>query len=68
MPLNIVFVKPRKLVATETLARLFPRLLETFRGSGGGAGGTHFHFRDFVGISGPKVPRDICKGRAGSQL
>ena len=24
-------------------------------------------FRDFFGISGPKWPRDLCKGRAGSQ-
>ena len=39
--------------------------LETFRGPG--AGGPGRHFRDFFGISGPKGPRDLCKGRAGSQ-
>ena len=39
--------------------------LETFRGSGAGDPGRHF--RDFFGISGPKGPRDLCKGRAGSQ-
>ena len=39
--------------------------LETFRGSG--AGGPGRNFRDFFGISGPKDPRDLCKGRAGSQ-
>ena len=37
--------------------------LETFRGSGTGGR----HFRDSFGISGPKGPRDLCKGRAGSQ-
>ena len=37
--------------------------LETFRGSG--AGGPGRHFRDSFGISGPKGPRDLCKGRAG---
>ena len=26
------------------------------------------HFRDLFGISGPKGPRDLCKGRAGSQF
>ena len=26
------------------------------------------HFRDFFGVSGPEGPRDLCKGRAGSQL
>ena len=37
--------------------------LETFRRSG--AGGPGRHFLDFFGISGPKGPRDLCKG-AGS--
>ena len=40
--------------------------LETFRGSG--AGGPGRHFRDFFGISGAKGPRDLCKGRTGSQV
>ena len=39
--------------------------LKTFRGSG--AGGPGRHFQEFFGISGPKGPRDLCKGRAGSQ-
>ena len=38
---------------------------ETFRGSG--AGGPGRHVRDFFGVSGPKGPRDLCKGRARSQ-
>ena len=32
-----------------------------------GPSGPGRHFRDFFGISGPKVPRDLCKGRASSQ-
>ena len=43
------------------LLRLFPGLL------GSGARGPRRHFRDFFGISGPKGPRDLCKGWAGSQ-
>ena len=38
---------------------------ETFGGLG--AGGLGRHFRDFFGISGAEGPRDLCKGRAGSQ-
>ena len=40
--------------------------LETFRGSE--AGGPGRHFRDFFGILGPNSLRDLCKGRAGSQV
>ena len=32
------------------------------------AGGLGRHFRDFFGISGLEGPRDLCKGRAGSQF
>ena len=39
---------------------------ETFWGPG--AGGPGRHFRDSFGISGPEGPRDLCKGRAGSQF
>ena len=42
-----------------------PDFLETFWGPG--AGGPGRHFRDLFGISGPEGPRDLCKGRAGSQ-
>ena len=53
----------------ESVWRVFldcPRdFLETFWGPG--AGGPGRHFRDFFGISGPEGPRDLCKGRAGSQ-
>ena len=38
---------------------------ETFWGPG--AGGPGRHFRDSFGISGPEGPRELCKGRAGSQ-
>ena len=54
----------------ESVWRVFldcPRdFLETFWGPG--AGGPGRHFRDFFGISGPEGPRDLCKGRAGSQF
>ena len=53
----------------ESVERVFsdcPRdFLETFRGSR--ARGPRRHFRDSFGISGPKGPRDLCKGRAGPQ-
>ena len=32
-----------------------------------GARGPGRHFRDFSSVSGPKGPRDLCRGRAGSQ-
>ena len=48
----------------KSLVGLFPRnFLEKFRGSG--ARGPRRHFRDFHGLSGPKGPRDLCKGQAG---
>ena len=39
--------------------------METLQGSGAGRPGRHS--RDFFGISGPKGPKDLCKGRVGSQ-
>ena len=45
--------------APETFLRLF---------GASGAGGPERHFRDFFGISGPEGARDLCKGRAGSQI
>ena len=44
---------------------MFRDFLETFGVPG--AGGPGRHFRDSFGISGPEGPRDLCKGRAGSQ-
>ena len=56
-------------MSPESVERVFSDcsgdFLETFRGSG--AGGPGRHFRDFLGISGPKGPRDLCKGQAGLQ-
>ena len=40
--------------------------VETFRDSGSGGPGRYL--RDFFGVSGPKGPRDLCKGQAGSQV
>ena len=53
----------------ESVWRVFLEYSGTFwRLFGGpGAGGPGRHFRDFFGISGPEGPRDLCKGRAGSQ-
>ena len=50
----------------KSLFGLFPRLFGDFPW-GSRTGGPGRHFRDFFGISGPKGPRDLCKGRAGSQ-
>ena len=47
----------------KSLFGLFPRLFGDFSGSRGRTP----HFRDVFGFSGPKGPRDLCKGRAGSQ-
>ena len=51
----------RESVSMESVFGVFRDFLETFWGPGR-------HFRDFFGISGPEGPRDLCKGRAGSQV
>ena len=63
-PLQRSLVPPGPKVSGECFWSI-PGLFGDFWGPG--AGGPGRHFRDFFGISGPEGPRDLCKGRAGSQ-